>query len=136
MVRGGFGVFYERIEGNFIFSAVNNPPFIQQSPIYNGNVENPGGGLLQAFPSNISNSHYLDMKEPRSINWSLGVQQKLRRDLVLDVAYVGSSAANLSYQQDINQLTSGHAAGASRRQRERPASLPGIRGHLPSQYRC
>jgi hypothetical protein len=107
VVRGGAGMFYERIEGNFLFSAVNNPPFIQQSTVYNGNVENPGGATLQTFPATINNSHYLDMKVPRTINWSLGVQQKLRRDMMLDVAYVGSSAANLSYQQDINQLHTG-----------------------------
>ena len=107
VVRGGFGTFYERIEGNFIFSAVNNPPFIQQSLIYNGNVENPTGGILQAFPAQINNSHYLDMKVPRTLNWSLGVQQKLSKDLLLDVAYVGSSAASLAFQQDINQLQPG-----------------------------
>ena len=77
MVRGGAGMFYERIEGNFIFSAVNNPPFIQQSTVYNGNVENPAGATLQTFPATINNSHYLDMKVPRTLNWSLGVQQKL-----------------------------------------------------------
>jgi hypothetical protein len=107
VLRGGFGVFYERIEGNFIFSAVNNPPFIQQQLIYNGNVENPAGGAAQNFPSNINNSHYLDMKVPRVLNWSLGIQRKLGANLMLDVAYVGSSAANLSYQQDINQLPAG-----------------------------
>jgi len=107
VMRGGFGVFYERIEGNFIFSAVNNPPFIQQSQVYNGNVENPSGGALQVFPAQIGNSHYLDMKVPRVLNWSLGIQQKLRKDMTLDVAYVGSSSANLSYQQDINQLRLG-----------------------------
>ena len=107
VVRGGLGVFYERIEGNFIFSAVNNPPFIQQSTVYNGNVENPAAAPLQTFPATINNSHYLDMKVPRTMNWSLGVQQKLRHDMMLDVAYVGSSAANLSYQQDINQLLPG-----------------------------
>jgi hypothetical protein len=107
VVRGGFGVFYERIEGNFIFSAVNNPPFIQQSTVYNGNVENPGGATLQVFPATINNSHYLDMKAPRTLNWSLGIQQKLSKDMMLDVAYVGSNAANLSYQDDINQLQPG-----------------------------
>ena len=107
VVRGGFGVFYERVEGNFIFSAVNNPPFIQQSTVYNGNVENPGGATLQVFPATINNSHFLDMKAPRTLNWSLGVQQKLGRDTMLDVAYVGSSAANLAYQNDINQLQPG-----------------------------
>uniref|UniRef100_Q020J2 TonB-dependent receptor, plug n=1 Tax=Solibacter usitatus (strain Ellin6076) TaxID=234267 RepID=Q020J2_SOLUE len=109
VVRGGFGAFYERIEGNFIFSSVNNAPFIQQSTVYNGNVENPSGGALQVFPAAVNNSHYLDMKVPRTLNWSLGVQQKLTKDTMLDVAYVGSSAANLSYQQDINQLPLGTA---------------------------
>jgi Carboxypeptidase regulatory-like domain/TonB-dependent Receptor Plug Domain len=107
VLRGGFGVFYERIEGNYLFSAVNNPPFVQQSVIYYGTVDNPGGGANQVSPSNINNSHYLDMKVPRVLNWSLGVQQKLGRDSMLDVAYVGSSAANLSYQDDINQLQPG-----------------------------
>lgn len=107
VLRGGYGLFYERIEGNFIFSAVNNPPFVQQEVIYNGSVENPAGGALPIFPSTINNSHYLDMKVPRTMNWSLGVQQKLSRSMMLDVSYVGSSAANLSYQQDINQLPVG-----------------------------
>ncbi|HXR74547.1 MAG TPA: carboxypeptidase regulatory-like domain-containing protein [Bryobacteraceae bacterium] len=107
VLRGGYGIFYERLEGNYLFSAVNNPPFIQQALIYNGNVENPGGGALQNFPSTINNSHYLDMKVPRTMNWSLGIQRKLSRDTLLDVAYVGSSAANLSYQGDVNQLPLG-----------------------------
>jgi hypothetical protein len=106
-LRGGFGVFYERIEGNFIFSAVNNVPFIQQDLIYNGNLENPTSGALQNFPQNVSNSHYLDMKVPRVLNWSLGVQHKLSSTIMFDAAYVGSSAASLSYQDDINQLPVG-----------------------------
>ena len=107
VLRGGFGAFYERVEGNFLFSAVNNPPFIQQDLIYNGNLENPTGGALQNFPQTINNSHYLDMKVPRVLNWSLGVQHKLAHEMMIDAAYVGSSAANLSYQDDINQLPVG-----------------------------
>jgi len=107
VIRGGFGMFYERVEGNYIFSAVNNPPFVQQSLIYYGNVTNPGGGALQSFPSNINNSHFLDMKVPRTMNWSLSMQHKFGKDTLLSVGYVGSSAANLSYQQDANQLRPG-----------------------------
>ena len=107
VIRGGFGAFYERVEGNFLFSAVNNPPFIQQDLIYNGNLESPTGGALQNFPQTINNSHYLDMKVPRVLNWSLGVQRKLAHEMLIDVAYVGSSAANLSYVDDINQLPAG-----------------------------
>jgi hypothetical protein len=107
VLRGGYGVFYERIEGNYLFSSVNNPPFVQQSLIYYGNVANPSGGALQSFPSTINNSHYLDMKVPRTMNWSLGVQQKIGRDTLLSLTYVGSSAANLSYQDNVNQLRPG-----------------------------
>jgi hypothetical protein len=107
VLRGGYGMFYERVEGNYLFSAVNNPPFVQQSLIYYGNVANPGGGALQSFPSNINNSHFLDMKVPRTMNWSLGIQHKFGRDTLLSLSYVGSSAANLSYQQDTNQLLPG-----------------------------
>jgi hypothetical protein len=75
--------------------------------IYYGTVDNPGGGATQNSPSTINNSHYLDMKVPRTLNWSLGVQHKLGKDMTLDVAYVGSSAASLTYQDDINQLQPG-----------------------------
>ncbi|MBI3694285.1 MAG: carboxypeptidase regulatory-like domain-containing protein, partial [Acidobacteria bacterium] len=104
VLRGGYGAFYERIEGNFIFSGINNPPFIAQQTILDGNVENPTGGSAAAFPSSLSNSHFLDMKVPRIMNWSLGVQHKITADTTLDVAYVGSSAANLSRTINLNQL--------------------------------
>ncbi len=107
VLRGGYGIFYERTEGNFIFSAVDDPPFVQQSLIYNGNVENPAGGTNQVLPSTINNSHYLDMKVPRTMNWSLGVEQKVGGSSLISLSYVGSSAANLSYQDDINQLLPG-----------------------------
>lgn len=107
VLRGGYGMFYERIEGNFIFSAVNNPPFVQQSLIYYGNTTNPGGGALQNFPSTINNSHYLDMRVPRTMNWSLSLEHKFGGNTLLSLGYVGSSASNLSYQQDANQLLPG-----------------------------
>ncbi len=108
VLRGGYGIAYERIQGNFIFGGVNNPPFIHQVTVLNGNVDNPAGAVASAAPvQNINNSHYLDMKNPRTMTWSLGIQQKIRRDMMLSVTYVGSTAANLSYQDDINQLPVG-----------------------------
>lgn len=107
VLRGGFGVFYERIEGNFLFSAINNPPFISQQDIYDGNIENPTGGTTQLFPAGLSNSHFPDMKIPRIMNWSFGVQHKLDSITTLDVAYVGSSAASLSRTINLNQLQVG-----------------------------
>ncbi|MBL8239020.1 MAG: TonB-dependent receptor [Bryobacterales bacterium] len=105
--RGGYGLFYERTQGNFIFSAINNPPFIQQQTIQSANVDNPTGGTTAAFPASITNSHPVDFKVPRIMNWSFGVQHKLDADTTIDVAYVGSSAASLTRTLNINQLPVG-----------------------------
>ena len=104
VLRGGFGVAYERIEGNFIFSGINNAPFNAVATILNGYVENPGQGATGPVSVQaIQNSHYLDMKDPRTLTWSIGVQQKIGPGSILSVSYVGSSAANLSYIDDPNQ---------------------------------
>ena len=107
VLRGGYGMFYERVEGNFLFSAINNPPFISQQDVYDGNLESPTGGTKQSFPASLSNSHMLDMKVPRIMNWSLGVQHKIDAVTTLDIAYVGSSAANLARTVNLNQLQAG-----------------------------
>jgi hypothetical protein len=104
VLRGGFGVAYERIEGNFIFSGINNAPFNAVDTILNGNVETPNQGAVgPASVQTINNSHFLDMKDPRTLTWSLGIQQKIGTGSILSISYVGSSAANLSYIDDINQ---------------------------------
>ena len=104
VLRGGFGLAYERIEGNYIFSAINNAPFNPVSTILNGNVEMPNQGATGPVSvQTINNSHYLDMKDPRTETWSIGIQRKLSATMNLSVTYVGSSASNLSYIDDINQ---------------------------------
>ena len=109
VLRGGFGVAYERIEGNYIFSAINNAPFNPVATILNGVVTNPGQGASPAASvQTISNSHFLDMRDPRTLTWSLGIQRKITSSAMLTVSYVGSSAANLSYIYDPNQPVLGY----------------------------
>lgn len=108
VIRGGYGMAYERIQGNFIFSGINNTPFNPSASLVNGFFENPGAAASGPVSvQTISNSHYLDMKVPRSMTYSLGVQRKLPWGVFLTTNYVGSTAANLSYLQDLNQLPLG-----------------------------
>jgi hypothetical protein len=110
VIRGGFGVAYERVEGNYIFSAINNAPFNPVATYLNGNVENPSMGAAGAASVQaISNSHYLDLKDPRTLTYSLGIQQKIGSSTVVSISFVGSSASNLTYIDDPNQPVLGHA---------------------------
>jgi hypothetical protein len=112
VIRGGFGMSYERIPGYVLYNSVNNTPFNPSAYVLNGNVTNPAGASAGPVSvQTISNSHYLDMKPPRTLNYSLGVDRRLARNMVLSVSYVGSTASNLTYLDDINQLQPG--AGVS-----------------------
>jgi hypothetical protein len=106
VLRGGYGMFYERIEGNFVFGRINNPPFVKEVTVYSANIENPAGGSLRPFPSVLS-SYDIGVEVPGTHNYSLGIQHKLTRDTLLDVAYVGSAAWHLYRQVNLNQLREG-----------------------------
>lgn len=106
VIRGGAGMFYERLEGNFVFGRINNPPFVQEVSLFSANVENPAGGTQRLFPSNIS-SFETGLQVPKVANYSLGIQHKLTSDTLIDVAFVGSSAWSLVRTLNINQLPLG-----------------------------
>jgi hypothetical protein len=114
VLRGGYGVSYERVEGNYIFNSVSQLPFVANASLQNGTVDDiSGGGSAASVPSEIPTSHALSLAPPRIKNWSVGVQQKLSADTVLEVDYVGSSSADLSYDQDLNQLQPGTTTAAA-----------------------
>lgn len=106
VLRGGYGMTFERVQGNFIFSEINNPPFVHQSTLYTANIENPGGGTTKSFPSSLT-SFDSGVKIPTVQNYSLGIQHKIGTDIMLDVAYVGSGGWNLYRGLNLNQLPVG-----------------------------
>ncbi len=98
VVRGGFGIMYERLQGNDMYNAGPNIPFSLQvnSP---GPVEmdNPSlslaTGTAATFPINPASITGLDRslyKEPDSFQYSVGVQRQLSAKSVLGISYVGN----------------------------------------------
>ena len=110
VVRGGYGRFFERIQGNYLFSNVNNPPFVSSTTIFSANVENPAGGSTRATPANIR-SFDIGMELPTVDNWSLGVQRKLTGRAMVEVSYVGSHGFHQTRDSDLNQLRAGTLTG-------------------------
>ena len=111
VVRGGFGIMYERIQGNDMYNTANNTPFNASPTLNNVSLSNPGlnvenGSVITpaALPilavgqTGIAN----DYPPPVSYQYSIGVQRSLNTRTVLSVSYVGSQSRNQNFYQEIN----------------------------------
>src|SRR5207245_11806724 len=99
VIRGGFGMMYERIQGNDMYDAGPNIPFsLQVSTPGPVEMDNPRlslatgtAGTLPINPASITGLNKTAYKEPLSYQWSLGLQRSLSSRTVLSVAYVGNT---------------------------------------------
>jgi len=66
--------------------------------------DNPNTTALTAIPNSR-------MRDPYVMSWFLGVQREIRRDLVMDVNYVGTAGRKLIRAEDWNRFT-GDRSGA------------------------
>ena len=103
VIRGGYGLFYYRPEGNIIFSGVNVPPFLQISQFENGNLANPGGAAGVAAVVGSINAIDPKLKTSYTEQFSFGVQRQLPLGLFLETSYVGNLGRDLLRNPDINQ---------------------------------
>lgn len=104
-IRGGFGMYYDRIEGNIIFPLENNPPFVESASFENGNLSNIRGGATSALaPFGNITTISPDMKSSYTMNFSLGVQRELPFGIFVEATGVGNLGRNLTRQIDLNSI--------------------------------
>ena len=104
VVRGGVGLFYDRPEGNVIFSQVNLPPFLPSVAVENANLSNPLAGQSSAAAVlGTINAIDPNLDTPRQLNYSVSVQRELPWGHFAEVAYVGNKGRDLLWQPEINQ---------------------------------
>jgi hypothetical protein len=93
VVRGGFGLFYDRPDGNTVFSTPGNPPTATAQDLRNGQLSTLGQGLSpQPVPTLITFQYHA--KVPSSWQWQGGIQKSLPGGMVADVMYVGNHGYN------------------------------------------
>src|SRR5580700_317049 len=113
VVRGGFGIMYERIQGNDMYNAGPNIPFSLQvntpAPV---EFDNPrltlATGTAAALPINPASITGLAINEynqPASYQFSLGVQHALGARTVMSISYVGNTNRNQNDYRQINLPT-------------------------------
>src|SRR4051794_1462396 len=108
VVRGGFGIMYERIQGNDMYNAGPNIPYSLSVTNNSVTFENPNvllsSGSAAARPINPASIAGLDIdqyKQPASYQYSIGVQRQLNSKSVLSIAYVGNQNR---YQNDYREI--------------------------------
>lgn len=103
-IRGGYGVFYEHLNGNEAISGLEgNPPGILQPTLYNivGYTNIGGKGLV----GTTGTTTYPDqMRWPYIQQWHFDIQHNLWENMVGTISYVGSKGTHLTWVRDLNQL--------------------------------
>ena len=111
VLRGGFGIMYDRIQGNDMYNGATNTPFDASPTLHNVLLSNPGTGVgtgttisaadLPVLPVGITGIA-LNYRPPTSYQYSFGVQQSLGAKSVLAVSYVGSQGRHENDYREIN----------------------------------
>jgi hypothetical protein len=103
VVRGGFGIFYDRIQGNPTFYTLSNPPYVNSASFNYGNLSNITGGATVSAPWGNIQTIDPNLKTPYSEQFSLTIQRELPMKLFLETGYVGTLGRHLLAEPDINQ---------------------------------
>ncbi len=109
VVRGGFGMFFERVQGNDVYNAALNPPFAYQPSANNVYFSDPhtsantGATTNQSFPSTLTNLSYY-YPNPGTAMFSFGMQRQVAASMVAVLQYAGSPGWHQSAARQINTL--------------------------------
>ncbi|HTF44057.1 MAG TPA: hypothetical protein VK641_09170, partial [Terriglobales bacterium] len=134
VVRGGFGIMYERVQGNDMYNGAVNPPGDLNPTLNNILFSNPASpgvitsvskdgvtyspATLPVLPLGFTGINANNYKAPVSYQFSIGVQQALGARSVLALSYVGSqdrhendyAEVNLPALSELPALVAGSAA--------------------------
>jgi hypothetical protein len=107
IIRGGAGIFYDRPQGNQVFDMIANAPGVLVSTLTWGRLQDlqaAGGDPNTVLSLNPS---AFDFEPPKIYQWNVGVQHKVWKNMIFDLAYVGAKNDNLLRQVQINAVPRG-----------------------------
>ncbi|MGI8990094.1 MAG: carboxypeptidase regulatory-like domain-containing protein [Bryobacteraceae bacterium] len=113
VLRGGYGMFYSKTQGNELQFKINAPPLVFAASL-TGDVNKPNLNWdRDAFPDPASPTFPTGTLAPFSIDprdrtpyihqWNLGVEHSLGKDFLAEAAYAGSKGTKLTERVNINQ---------------------------------
>jgi hypothetical protein len=114
VVRGGFGISYDRARTDYSNNEAQSPPNVLTPVLYYGSLNNINAaaangpratiGLTAVSPSDTT---------PNVYSYNLGIQRNVGKGFVVDVAFVGSLGRNLEQVINLNAVPYGATFKAS-----------------------
>ncbi len=120
ILRGGYGIYYDRMSGDLAEQTVGQPPFSFKQSLQG--AQNGGASLQEPYeprlPANSDFPVFLQrvpggglslaaisprLKDPYVQQYNLNLQDELTRNLLLEVGYVGSKSTHVPGCQEFNQ---------------------------------
>jgi hypothetical protein len=130
VLRASGGLYYDRPDGNTVFSIPGNPPIATAKDLRNGQLQTLGTGLSPVPVPALVIFQY-DAKVPASWQWSAGVQKTLPWAMSVDVSYVGNHGYNRlgAFQGgatvNLNAVDIGAAYLSQNQDRTQTSTVPG-----------
>jgi hypothetical protein len=116
VLRGGFGTFFERIQGNDIYDTAGKAPFIDQPSAANVEFTNTSASWQSGtaastplFTQQFEQSMAQYYPDPATAMFSLGVQREIAPSLILITQYVG----NIDWHQQVNEYLNDYPLNTS-----------------------
>jgi Carboxypeptidase regulatory-like domain len=110
VLRGGIGIFYERIQGNDVYPTETNTPLAFVPSATNVQFSNPSKSAITGatspapyFPASLASLNY-NYPSPGTASYSLGVQRQIAPSIIAVVQYVGTDGWHQDIGRDINTL--------------------------------
>ena len=113
ILRGGFGLFYDRVEGNWTMSQSANPPTAESTTLYFSQLQTlgQGGAAAKGVPTLVL-YRYENDDLPSSAQWNVGTQLQLPFNFTLDASYIGQKMYDSIYgggRTNVNSVDIGAA---------------------------
>ncbi|MGH9837898.1 MAG: carboxypeptidase regulatory-like domain-containing protein [Blastocatellia bacterium] len=107
VLRGGFGLFYDRAQGGLIADMLRNPPTVVTPRLFYGRLDELNAARESFIEPPVVYGIARDSRIPTVYSFSLNYQQDIGFSTVLDVAYVGTLGRHFAQARNLNAVPYG-----------------------------